>query len=575
MARRLLPALGALAALLGAASPAAAATCDRTWNGSVSSSWSVAENWTPAGVPASTENVCVPAVAATDEVLVDGGGQAASITGDEPVHVNRGTLRVATGRLGSLLVDGGVLQVDGQELLVDGTLDIRGGSFDGAGTLAVAPGASMTVTGAPGFASLTVDVRGDGAWTSALPGNPNMRAGARLLVTGTMDFAADDGTTMIDSSCCWDTQPRIVVAPGGVATRSVPGQMDFFVPFEVDGDLAPAAGELRLRAGLAGGSSGSVGGAGMVDIAGGSSGTLEAGATIAGRVELTGGTTRLALGATITGTPEGRLDVAGGNLTGDGGLDLLGTLVLSGGELSGTGATTVGNLEITGSPALHDRAVLTTGGGKWTSSGTASVPIMTGTAAINIGGTFDIQATDGSYLEDYRFGYWTNSPVVRALPGGTITRTVPGEAGSDIPFEVDGAIAPSVGELRLAAGLRDTSTGRFGGTGLVTIAGGSSGVIGDGAQVTGNLKVAGGTTTLAGTVTGTADGVLEVAGGTLTGAGDVDLAGGLTLSGGDFTGSGTARAVNLDLHDAPFIFDRTVEVTGTGAWTGENSVPTI
>ncbi|HEY3019728.1 MAG TPA: hypothetical protein VGJ32_06025 [Solirubrobacteraceae bacterium] len=192
-------------------------------------------------------------------------------------------------------------------------------------------------------------------------------------------------------------------------------------------------------------------------------------------------------------------------------------------------------------------------------------------------GTLDLRATGESYFGNYRYGWWDpDHSAVRVAPGGRITRSVDGVVRSDVPFEVDGELAPDAGEIRLSAGLTGTSTGTFGAAGLATIAGGSgAGTIGDGATIAGRLKVADGRTQLAGTVTGTGAGQLEVAGGVLTGAGDVDLAGELVLTGGEFSGSGTAKAVTLTLHDFPFIFDRTVEVTGTGAWTGESSVPTI
>lgn len=572
----LLAATGALS--LGAhVAPASAATCDRTWNGSISSSWGEAGNWTPAGVPAASENVCVDSVAGRDEVLVDQGGTVASLTGNEPVRVTGGTLSTATGRLASLRLDGGALYVTGQELLVDGALDVRGGTLHGSGRIAVAPEAIFNISGAPSLAGITLDVRGVGSWTSAVAGDPSMRAGAVLLVSGKMDFAANDGTTVRDSSCCWDSQPRIRVAPGGLATRSTEGTMHFNVPFEVDGAAAPASGGLRTTAGLVGGSSGAFGGDGVFTVAGGGAGTIEPGASVAGRLQFAGGTTTLAAETTLTSTSGGILEISGGSLKGAGALDLAGTLKLSGGELAGSGAASVSKLEISGSSYLHERTVTLTGTGDWTGDG--SLLTMTGTAAIVVQGTLDMRPTGSSYINGSRYGYWVNSPVVRIEPGGTVTRSVPGLVYSDIPFEVDGALSPADGEIRMSGGLFGTSTGDFGGAGLANIAGGSgSGVIGDGARVVGNLRVSGGTTLLEGTVGGTAAGLLDIAGGTLTGDGDMDLSGDLTLRGGDHRGAGTTTVRGkLSMSGAPFIFDRTVHLAAgaTGEWTGQDSRPTI
>ncbi len=65
-------------ALLVLASLARAAGCDETWNGSSSSDWNTAANWTPASVPARTQNVCIPAGSFT--VTLTGSGSAVSLT---------------------------------------------------------------------------------------------------------------------------------------------------------------------------------------------------------------------------------------------------------------------------------------------------------------------------------------------------------------------------------------------------------------------------------------------------------------------------------------------------------------
>src|SRR6266850_1333416 len=52
--------------LAGASSAAAAASCDvgvvdKTFTGTVNNDWSTAGNWSPSGVPAATDDTCIPA----------------------------------------------------------------------------------------------------------------------------------------------------------------------------------------------------------------------------------------------------------------------------------------------------------------------------------------------------------------------------------------------------------------------------------------------------------------------------------------------------------------------------------
>ncbi len=118
------PTLASPAVSAALASPAAAPPCTKRWKAAVSGDWSVAANWTPAGVPRAGSVVCLDALGkapyvvtlstdATVAVLRVGGGLTAAkatltftpagagrtltVTGDAQVAVG-GTLRARHGR---------------------------------------------------------------------------------------------------------------------------------------------------------------------------------------------------------------------------------------------------------------------------------------------------------------------------------------------------------------------------------------------------------------------------------------------------------------------------------------------
>ncbi|HMV31793.1 MAG TPA: hypothetical protein PKA50_06685 [Gemmatimonadales bacterium] len=132
------PTLASPAVSAALASPAAAPPCTKRWKAAVSGDWSVAANWTPAGVPRAGSVVCLDVLGkapyvvtlstdATVAVLRVGGGLTAAkatltftpagagrtltVTGDAQVAVG-GTLRMATnGFDGTLIAD--ALVIDG------------------------------------------------------------------------------------------------------------------------------------------------------------------------------------------------------------------------------------------------------------------------------------------------------------------------------------------------------------------------------------------------------------------------------------------------------------------------------
>ena len=120
----------------GAKGPAEAATCNKTFV-PASGSWNTAANWTPSGVPTSAQYACVPSgqtanVATTTTVRgaqIDG---TVTVAAGQVLRLNDtagSSASVLTGTIGS----GNVSQLAG-------TLEVAGGSMDGAGTTTIAPG---------------------------------------------------------------------------------------------------------------------------------------------------------------------------------------------------------------------------------------------------------------------------------------------------------------------------------------------------------------------------------------------------------------------------------------------------
>ncbi len=137
----------------------------KTWNGSTSNAWSTASNWTPNGVPATGDDVIVPAslsrypstsgavtirnftinggdiqlngnnFTVTNNFIVNNGTiQSASslITADD-IDINNGEFKIQGDKLdlgNDLTIDGGILTITGTDLTVDDDLFFLSGYID-------------------------------------------------------------------------------------------------------------------------------------------------------------------------------------------------------------------------------------------------------------------------------------------------------------------------------------------------------------------------------------------------------------------------------------------------------------
>jgi RHS repeat-associated protein len=126
-----------LIGLLALPGSAFAAECTKTWT-AVSGEWQVAENWSPEGVPTSSDVACIPKEKTAQ--VVSGTNFVELLQGEGRVAILAGSLGVMGGEqshIQKLRLGGGALRGPG-ELLVTEFLQADGGSMEGAGKTVVA-----------------------------------------------------------------------------------------------------------------------------------------------------------------------------------------------------------------------------------------------------------------------------------------------------------------------------------------------------------------------------------------------------------------------------------------------------
>lgn len=296
---------------------------------------------------------------------------------------------------------------------------------------------------------------------------------------------------------------------------------------------------------------------------------------------ISGGTLSLDNAFTVEG-----LTLSGGNLTGTGSLTLNGPgSTWSGGTLSGTGtlflASTAGlTISPASSATLNARQIVNAGNITWSDG---QVNTGQGATIVNQSGAFFTLTSDGTFAFNLS---GTRTAITNA---GTFAKTG-GTNTSDIQASLSntGALNVSSGTLQLSGGGTSSGNVTIGTGAKLKIANNAfefaSGTVLNGP---GALEIASGTTTLAGTITGSAN--LIVSGGTATVTGTTTTTGGGTLSSGTINGTGTltfgnvvsisggtiADAGTLNLNGGAAITgfvsingNRTLNLSGNSTWTG-------
>ena len=302
--------LGTAIGVLVLAAPASAFATTYTWigpggcaHGPCSGSWTDANNWSPTGVPSTSDTVSLPAASQADggTTITSASGTVASLTiSGGYLELDSPSLTVGAG--GSFtwsdgILNGGKIALStGVTGTINATIEIDGGELDNAGTLAWTAG---TILGDDGAI-----IRNSGTMNASNGVAFGYRAGtdeADLYNTGTFKFAGPG--TLSSTGAFWGLHNggTLNVVSGAIemaAAASSNNSLD-------DGNHVTGAGVLRFR-----------------------EPTFQYGVASPTSVVKLTGTTNVDAGATI--------ELAhGGVLTGSGTIAGPGTFVWSGGQLQG------------------------------------------------------------------------------------------------------------------------------------------------------------------------------------------------------------------------------------------------
>ncbi|MDX1420627.1 MAG: hypothetical protein R3181_11720, partial [Rubricoccaceae bacterium] len=253
-----------LLALLPALLLAAPALAQKTWDGGAGTTqWTDGANWSPDGVPTSTDDVLLDGGAVVDLnanatinslVIRDTGTTLTTSAGtllttpgvrletSEPVYVSDGTLAT-----GSMTLASGTLGGAG-EVSAD-TLSFTRGTIEGSGTVSVAGGALLSGTSfARNLIGRTLRLEG----TTVVSGGNPLRMGdaARIEVpSGAVFDLQSDGDIIRTGTIT--TLPVIAVEAGGAFTKSAAtGESLIRAALANDGLVTVEAGTLRFGDGF-------------------------------------------------------------------------------------------------------------------------------------------------------------------------------------------------------------------------------------------------------------------------------------------------------------------------------------
>ncbi len=590
------------------------------WINTAGGSWSNPANWSKGLVPTATDTVFIRQ-SGTYTVTVDQSVTLARLDVGAPLGTQTVSLPANTM---TMTGDGAFaanthFDVSGGTVAGAGTVDVfgaltwQGGSFSGgSGTTRVNPGATLAVSGSGAGRQLngyTLELGGTGTWATTTAQMSSGSGGTlRVLAGGQLDVVGDFGVDYNQGGA----QSRAVVH--GILRRTTSANpVSFTMALDDSGTVDVQTGTLAFNnngtssgafAVAAGatfqfgggthnlGPTSTVGGAGTIRVSGG---TTNAGGAwaLAGATQVAGGTLNYNAATGSTGT----LDVTSGVLGGNGVLGVSGAMTWTGGSLSGGGGATRvqagGTLAVSGSGAgrqLNGYTLELGGTGTWATTTAQMSSGSGGTLRVLAGGQLDVV---GDFGVDYNQGGAQSRAVVHGILRRTTSAnpvsftmalddsgTVDVQTGT-LAFNNNGT---SSGAFAVAAGatfqfgggthnLGPTST--VGGAGTIRASGGTTNALG-GWAVTGTTEVAGGTLSFGGASGTTA--AMVVSGGVMGGSGLMQVTGTLDWTGGNFQGgSGTTRALSgssatIGGTAARTLNAYTLEIAGTGAWSGANGI---
>lgn len=452
-------------ALLALLATAPAAQTTYTWNGANPGDWAEASNWSPNGVPG------------PEDAVVIGSGTA--------------TLTANTTVASFELSGSGVLTGDA-DLTVSSVMtwvsQWPATGIQGSGTVTVAPGAVLQMTGTPPngryamSSGRTLVSQGQAVW--AVPAE--WSGPGRFVNEGDLELAYDAETPT--RFCFSSTTDAVVNAEGGVIRRTGAGELVVYCPFANHGLIEVHTGTLRMRDfnGAGGTDSGeyvlsegavlifdgsrtltgtaSVTGDGIVRTGGNSSST----ATINGAldvpvIEITGGVGLiLNVDASVDTLRMGGVLTSSRRLGGSGTLTVRHDLTWTQGYFEGSGATLVAegatlslDVQTSYSGLRGSRRLINEGAATWTSSGSHHLSNHSD-AVFENRGTVTVTAFNNGAFSDFFAGHFVNAE------GGVLRRTGAGETRFGSGFDNHGTVEILEGAIELngfnATGGTDSGT---------------------------------------------------------------------------------------------------------------------
>ncbi|MCW3056416.1 MAG: type 1 secretion C-terminal target domain subclass, partial [Solirubrobacterales bacterium] len=436
----------------------AAPECTIEWTAVGSGSWHEAANWSETGkptvhrVPGASDKVCIPS-GVTVEVL-EAAGSVLSVQ-------SKGTLAISSGSLAltengsttaNLTQSGGTLGGTGT-VTVSGAVSWTGGSEAGKGATVVASGGTLSITSATGTTFLEAErVLQINSGATATMGS------SALLYLAENAQVQNAGTFNANGN---ETSSAGIYANGGggqlfhntgTLTRSGTGIFRVTVPFDNDGTVNASVGTLSLEnGGGAGSATGSFTGSGEKGLVGFAAGAfaLASGASLSGRVELSGGTLE-AIGSANVAHSGGTFTQSSGTLGGTGTFTFSSAFTWSGGSQAGKGTTVLasgGALSLTTATTntfLEAERTLKVNSGATATMSANAILYLAESAQVQNAGTFNANGNETASA-----GIYANGGGGQLFHNtGTLTRSGTGAFRVTVPFENEGTVNIIKGVLR-------------------------------------------------------------------------------------------------------------------------------
>ncbi|MFN7965043.1 MAG: hypothetical protein U0V87_05075 [Acidobacteriota bacterium] len=418
--------------------PVQAPLVTKSWNSTASGNWGDATKWTPSGVPTATDDVVIT-LAGTYTVTLNVSSQVASLTlggssGTQTLSMSANTLTLdgasSVTSFGALTQNGGTIAGAGT-LVINGPFTWGGGAHTGTGTTTV--NSALTVSGG---------------------GNHDISSSRTFNTTATTTWSATGGVrigsgAVVNNTGTWDSQNTNTMSNpfGGTATFNNSGVFKKSVgtgnttiassltAFNNSGTVQAQSGTIILQPN--GTHSGGFNGAGgTVQFALGTH-DLNAGASLAGAIQLMSGTLNL-----NTPISTATFNQSGGTLQGAATFTTTGLYTWTAGAMAGAGITNAnGGMAISGigKEVKGGRTLNNTATATYTGSGSLGVE---GGSAINNSGMWDCQSDHLYTFVNGTRGLFNN------LATGTFKKSAGiGETNMSLQMRNSGAIEVLSGRL--------------------------------------------------------------------------------------------------------------------------------